>query len=248
MVHEQTRTALVTGGSSGIGRCIAQTLARDGCDVCIVYVGAPEDGQQVVKEIEDHGRGGLAIVANVADSSAVNTAIERCTADLGAPAILVNCAGIFRDQVSWKMSDEQWHAVIETNLTGAFHCARAVIPGMRQTGWGAIVSISSINGLRGKFGQSNYSASKAGLIGLTKALAREVASFGITVNAIAPGMIETPILKAMPIDALEESVKEILVGRIGQPEDIAEAVAFLCSEKARFITGEVIRVDGGQYI
>ncbi|MBL1218375.1 MAG: SDR family oxidoreductase [Planctomycetes bacterium] len=247
-MNDQTRTALVTGGSSGIGRCIAQTLARDGYDVCIVYVGAPADGEVVVKEVTAQGRKGLALVADVSDSEAVNAAVAQCESELGTPSILVNSAGIFRDQVSWKMTDEQWHAVIETNLTGAFNCARAVIPAMRESGRGSIVSISSINGLRGKFGQSNYAASKAGLIGLTKSLAREVAKFGITVNAVAPGMIKTPILDAMPADALEESIKEILVGRIGQPEDIAETVAFLCSEKARFITGEVIRVDGGQYI
>jgi NAD(P)-dependent dehydrogenase (short-subunit alcohol dehydrogenase family) len=146
------------------------------------------------------------------------------------------------------MTDQQWREVIDVDLTGMFHFARAVVPTLRAGGWGAMVNISSINGLRGKFGQTNYSAAKAGVIGLTKALAKELARFEVTVNAVAPGMIDTPILEAMSAEAKEQARSEILLGRMGRVEDVAETVAFLCSDRARFITGEVIRVDGGQYI
>jgi NAD(P)-dependent dehydrogenase (short-subunit alcohol dehydrogenase family) len=146
------------------------------------------------------------------------------------------------------MTDEQWRRVIDVDLTGVFNCSRAAVPTMRSNGGGSIVNISSINGLRGKFGQTNYAAAKAGGIGLTKSLAKELARYDVTVNAVAPGLIETPILDAMPAEARRSAAEEILLGRLGRVEDVAETVAFLCSDRARFITGEVIRVDGGQYI
>ncbi len=242
------RRALVTGGSSGIGRCIAETLARDGADVGILYQGDATEGQPVVRRIESMGRRAWSQVGDVRDSEQVHAAIEGFVGAMGGMEILVNCAGIFRDQVIWKMTDEEWSDVIGVDLTGVFHCCRAAVPVIRKSGGGAIVNISSINGLRGKFGQTNYSAAKAGVIGLTKALAREVARFNMTVNAVAPGLIETQALTAMSPEARQQSLGEILLGRPGQVEDVAELVTFLCGDKARFITGEVIRVDGGQYI
>jgi len=242
------RRALVTGGSSGIGRCIAETLARDGCDVGIFYLGAPDDALPVLGRIESLGRRGWSCIGDVRDSAEVSNAVEAFAAKFGGVDVLVNNAGVFRDEVVWKMTDAQWREVIDVDLTGMFHFARAVIPRMRAGGWGAMVNISSINGLRGKFGQTNYSAAKAGVVGLTKALARETARFNVTVNAVAPGLIETPATAAMSDDARRESVGEILLGRAGRTEDVAELAAFLCSDRARFITGEVIRVDGGQYV
>lgn len=241
----------MTGGSSGIGRCIAETLACDGCDVGILFVGDAKAGQEVASGIESRSDGcrrAWSRVCDVSDAAAVARAIDEFKERFGGIEILVNNAGIFRDCVSWKMSDEQWQSVLDVNLTGTFNCARVVIPLMRESNWGAIVNITSINGLRGKFGQCNYAAAKAGLIGLTKTLAREVAKFNITVNAVAPGMIDTPATSALPPAAQQQAHNEILLGRIGRPQDVADAVSFLCSDKARFITGEVMRVDGGQYL
>jgi 3-oxoacyl-[acyl-carrier protein] reductase len=201
----------------------------------------------VLEGIESRGRRGWSQVADVRRCDQVHAAVERFIAAMGGLDILVNAAGIFRDQVIWKMTDAEWSDVIGVDLTGVFHCCRAAAPAMRSGG-GAIVNISSINGLRGKFGQTNYSAAKAGVIGLTKALAKELARFHVTVNAVAPGLIDTPAVAAMPAEAREESKREILLGRIGTVEDVAELVSFLCGDRARFITGEVIRVDGGQYI
>jgi 3-oxoacyl-[acyl-carrier protein] reductase len=238
----------VTGGSSGIGRCIAETLARDGCDVGILYLGDPEEGRPAVTGIESHGRRAWSRIGDVADSAQVADAVGAFVTHFGGIDILVNNAGIFRDRVIWKMTDDDWRRVIDIDLTGVFNCSRAVAPTMRADGSGAIVNISSINGMRGKFGQTNYSAAKAGVIGFTKALAKELARSGVTVNAVAPGLIETGILDAMPPEARKLAEKEILLGRLGRVEDVAELVTFLCSDRARFITGEVIRVDGGQYI
>jgi len=242
------RCALVTGGSSGIGRAVAETLARDGCDVGIMYLGSAEDAIPVINNIESFGRRAWSRIVDVTDHEETQDAVNEFLNDIGGIGILVNSAGIFRDSVIWKMTESDWRSVIDVDLTGVFNATQAVVSFMREHQYGSIINISSINGLRGKFGQTNYSAAKAGVIGFTKALAKELARSNITVNAIAPGMIDTPILEAMPKDALEKAVDEILLGRIGQPEDIAEAVAFLASDHARFITGETLRVDGGQYM
>lgn len=243
-----SKRAFVTGGSRGIGRCIAETLARDGCDVAIYYQGTAEEGRGVANEIEKHGRGCRAFIGDVRDVAQLTEAVETLAGEWGGIDVLVNNAGIVRDQVIWKMSDDDWRDVIDVDLSGVFHACRAVLPVMRKNEWGAIVNIASINGLRGKFGQTNYSAAKAGVIGLTKSLAKEAARFNITVNAIAPGFIETEIVKLMSPEARRQALEEILLGRPGCVEDVAETVAFLCSDRARFITGEVIKVDGGQYV
>lgn len=242
------RCALVTGGSSGIGRAVAETLARDGCDVGIMYLGNPEDAHPVINNIQSFGRRAWSCIVDVTDHEGTQGAANEFINDMGGIEILVNSAGIFRDSVIWKMAEADWRSVIDVDLTGVFNATQAVVPFMREHQYGSIINISSINGLRGKFGQTNYSAAKAGVIGFTKALAKELARSNITVNAIAPGMIDTPILNSMPNEALQRAVDEILVGRIGKPEDIAEAVAFLSSDRARFITGETLRVDGGQYM
>ena len=240
--------ALVTGGSRGIGRCIAETLARDGCDVGIFYAGERSEGEPVVKNIEALGHRSWLATGDVRDAGRVNEAVESLVSGWGGLDIVINNAGILRDGVIWKMTDENWNDVIDVDLTGMFHVCRAVVPVLRKEGGGSIVNIASINGIRGKFGQTNYAAAKAGVIGMTKSLAREVARFNVTVNAVAPGFIETDITASMSEDAKNESIKEILLGRPGSVADVAETVAFLCSDRARYITGEVIRVDGGQCI
>lgn len=242
------KNAIVTGGSVGIGAAIALTLARAGANVALNYRKHDTEAKQIVKAIEAMGRKALAIKADVASTMDAENMVKAVVERFGGIDILVCNAGINRDAVIWKMSEAQWDEVIATNLKGYFNYIRAVVPTFKEQRSGKIVNITSINGLRGKFGQSNYSASKGGIIALTKSVARELGRSKVNVNAIAPGMIETEMAKNIPEKFLQKAVDETVLGRLGKPEDVANLVVFLCSENARHITGEVIKIDGGQYI
>jgi 3-oxoacyl-[acyl-carrier protein] reductase len=244
----ENKNAIVTGGSLGIGAAIAVALAQEGANVAINYRKHDTEAKAVVKEIEALGRAGLAIKADVVKSDDANAMVTQVTREFGSLQILVCNAGITWDSVVWKMTDEQWDTVIATNLKGYFNYNRAVAPIFKDQRYGKIVNITSINALRGKFGQTNYSASKAGIIALTKTVARELGKFNVNVNAVAPGMVETDMAKKLPREWLQRAIDETVLGRIATPADVANVVVFLCSEKARHITGEVIKVDGGQYI
>jgi 3-oxoacyl-[acyl-carrier protein] reductase len=248
MMMLEGKRAIVTGGSMGIGASIAKELARQGANVAINYRKHDTEARQVVAEIESLGRKGLAIKADVANFADAQRMVDEVKEKFGGLDILVNNAGINRDSVVWKMTEQQWDEVLDTNLKGYFNYIHAAVGIFREQKSGKIVNVTSINGLRGKFGQTNYSASKAGIIGLTKALARELGKSNVNVNAVAPGLIETEMMKDAPETVKEAALAEIVLGRLGKPEEVAEVIAFLCSEAARHITGEVIRVDGGQYI
>jgi acetoacetyl-CoA reductase/3-oxoacyl-[acyl-carrier protein] reductase len=228
------RAALVTGGARGIGRGIAERLARLGAQVHVLdrEPGPPGDG------LVFHS-------VDITDGKAVSAAVAALPSP---PLLVVNNAGITRDKSLLKMTDEEWDAVIDVNLTGAFHVMRAVAPAMVAAGHGRIVNVVSINGLRGKFGQANYAASKAGLVGLTKTAARELGPKGVTVNAVAPGMVLTEMTLALAPEFRQKALDESVLKKLPEVDDIAAAVLFLLSDAARMITGEVIRVDAGQYI
>jgi 3-oxoacyl-[acyl-carrier protein] reductase len=226
--------AIVTGGCRGIGRAIADALGAAGADVHVFDVSPPESGFP-------HGFASV----DITDSTAVGNAVGALPA---WASLLVNNAGITRDRSLSKMSDAEWAAVIATNLTGAFNMIRAAAPRMAAGGFGRIVNITSINGLRGKFGQANYAAAKAGLIGLTKTAAREFGKKGVTVNAVAPGMVMTEMVRTLPADIIAKASDEAALRELAEPRDISDAVLFLLSDAARAITGEVLRVDAGQYI
>lgn len=242
------KNAIVTGGSMGIGRAIALDLARNGANVAINHRKHSAEAEAVCAEIAKMDRRALAIRADVASFKDAQTMVDAVVKEFGRVDILVNNAGINRDAVIWKMSEEQWDEAIATNLKGYFNYIRAVSPLFKDQGSGKIVNITSINGMRGKFGQANYTASKAGIIGLTKTVARELAKFNVNCNAVAPGLIETEMMKSAPEEVKQKALSEIVMGRLGTPEEVAWVVTFLCSEKARHVTGEVVKVDGGQYI
>jgi acetoacetyl-CoA reductase len=238
-----SHVAIVTGGTRGIGYAISKRLREDGMTVAAIYGGNAEAAQRCADEI-----GVATYQCDVSDASACEEVIGKIESDHGGVSVLVNNAGITRDGAFHKMTAEQWSQVISTNLDSVFYMTRPLIGGMRDRGYGRIVNISSINGQKGQFGQVNYSAAKAGLLGFTRALAQETARKGITVNAIAPGYIETEMVGAMKKEVLDAIVAGIPVGRLGQPEEIAAAVSFLASEHAGFITGATLSQNGGQYI
>jgi 3-oxoacyl-[acyl-carrier protein] reductase len=244
----EDKVAIVTGASRGIGRAIALDLAANGAHVAVNYRRSADEASEVVRQIEAMGRRGLAVQADVASFADAQRMVETVVKELGGLDILVNNAGINRDSVIWKMSEEQWDEVIAVDLKGTFNYIRAAAPIFKEQGSGKIVNITSINGLRGKFGQSNYTAAKGGVIALTKTVARELGRYNVNVNAVAPGLIETDMVRQAPEKVREMALAEIVLGRLGQPEEVAWVVTFLCSERARHITGEVITVDGGQYL
>jgi 3-oxoacyl-[acyl-carrier protein] reductase len=248
MIDLEGKTAIVTGGSLGIGTAIATKLASLGANVAINYRKHDTEARAVVEACEQLGVKGLAVKADVSSFGDAQKMVAQVCETLGGLQILVCNAGINWDGVSWKMTEEQWDKVIEVNLKGYFNYCRAAIPVFREQAYGKIVNVTSINGIRGKFGQSNYAASKGGIIGFTKTLARELGGKNINVNAVAPGLIETEMVAQMPEEAKNKSLQEIVMGRLGQPEEVANVVAFFCSDASRHVTGQVLNVDGGQLI
>lgn len=242
------KIALVTGGSRGIGRQIAITLASYGATVIVNYNGSKDAADAVAAQIKEQGGNAKAVQCSVADADLCKEMIDSLLAEYGRIDILVNNAGITKDNLLLKMSEEDFNSVIGTNLNGTFHTCKYLYRTFMKQRSGRIINLSSVSGIHGNPGQTNYSASKAGVIGFTKALAKELASRNITVNAVAPGYIDTDMTQAMSEDAKEAITQQIPLKRVGTPEDIAEAVAFLASDKASYITGQVLSVDGGMTI
>ena len=243
MMNLKDKVALVTGSGRGIGKAIAVKLAESGAAVVINDVN--DSSEDTAREIRSAGNAALFIKANVSDSADVDRMLAQTVAEYGRIDILVNNAGITRDQLALRMSDEEWDAVMNVNLRSVFLCTRSALKYMMKQRWGRIINISSISGIVGNIGQVNYCAAKAGIIGLTRTVSKEMASRHITVNAVAPGFIETDMTRKIPEKIKEEVSKRIPAGYIGSPQDVAEAVAFLASNEARYITGQVLCVDGG---
>ena len=245
MMNFEGKTALVTGGSRGLGRAVCLELAKGGASVVLCYAGNEAAAQETVREIEALGAKALAICCDVSDAAQVDALVKAAVETFGRIDILVNNAGITRDNLLMRMSEADFDAVISTNLKGTFLCMKAVSRLMLKQRYGRIVNLSSVVGLRGNAGQVNYAASKAGIIGMTKSLAKELASRGVTVNAVAPGFIETDMTAALTDAARAAAQGSIPMNRLGAPEDVAKAAAFLASDDAAYITGQVLAVDGG---
>ncbi len=241
------RTALVTGASRGIGRAIALALAHAGARIVVASI-EPEKNEEVAAEIRSRGGEACTLDLDVASPDSVKDGFARTAQEFGRTDILVNNAGIARDALAVRMKKEDWDQVLAVNLTGAFLCVQQVLPDMMRQRWGRIINIASVVGLSGNPGQANYVASKAGIIGLTKSLAQELGSRNITVNAVAPGFIETDMTARLPEEVKQRMLGVIALRRVGQPEDVAAAVRFLASEEAGYITGHVLSVNGGMYM
>ena len=241
------KVALVTGAAQGIGRAIALKLAANGADVVIVDMNL-DKAQETAREAERLGRRALALRANIANLQEAEAMADEAVAKLGAVHVMVNNAGITRDALILRMKEEDWDAVINVNLKGVFNCTKAVVKHMSKQRYGRIVNIASIVGEMGNAGQANYAASKAGVIALTKTVAREFATRNITCNAVAPGFIDTAMTQALSEKVKEELAKQIPMGRLGTPEDVAEGVLFLVSETTGYITGQVLNINGGMYM
>ena len=245
MMNFEGKTALVTGGSRGLGRAVCLELAKGGASVVLCYAGNEAAAQETVREIEALGAKALTICCDVSDAAQVDALVKAAVETFGRIDILVNNAGITRDNLLMRMSEADFDAVISTNLKGTFLCMKAVSRLMLKQRYGRIVNLSSVVGLRGNAGQVNYAASKAGVVGMTKSLAKELASRGVTVNAVAPGFIETDMTAALTDAARAAAQGSIPMNRLGAPEDVAKAAAFLASDGAAYITGQVLAVDGG---
>lgn len=244
----QGKCALVTGGSRGIGRAVCLELARQGARVAVNYAGNAAAAEETVQVCAALGAEAFAIQADVADAAATEAMVKEVLSRFGRLDILVNNAGVTRDGLMPMMKEADWDAVLDTNLKGAFHCMKAVYRPMMKQKYGRIVNLSSIVGLRGNAGQANYAASKAGLIGLTKSMAKELAARNVTVNAVAPGFIDTDMTAALPEKAREAMLTTIPMGRLGQAEDVAKAVAFFAGDDSAYVTGQVLCVDGGMAV
>ena len=245
MSESPQRIALVTGSSRGLGRAIALELGRRGITVAVHYGRSQGPAEDVAAQIAAAGGTSAVFGGDVSDPGACAQLVKDVSSELGGLDVLVNNAGITRDTLALRMKADDWDAVVDTNLSGAFHLAKAALRGMLRNQWGRIVNISSVVGLMGNVGQANYVASKAGLIGLTKALAREYAGKGVTVNAVAPGFIASDMTAGLSDELKESYLAQIPVGRFGEPEEVAAAVAFLTSEEAAYINGQTLTVDGG---
>lgn len=243
----QEKIALVTGASRGIGKAIAEALGKQG--VTVIGTATTDSGAEGISaNLSALSATGMGIAMNVADPESVKNAFEKMASEYGSPVIVVNNAGITRDNLMLRMKAEEWDDVINTNLNSLFHVTKASLKGMTKARWGRIINIGSVVGSLGNLGQANYAAAKAGLVGYSKSLAREVASRNITVNVIAPGFIETDMTKALPDEHKESLLTQVPAGRLGTPEEIAASVAFLASDAAAYITGSTIHVNGGMYM
>lgn len=238
------RAALVTGGGSGIGAAVAVALAREGCDVTIVDL----DPGGPIAAVESLGRRAHGVKGDVRDHASAAAVVRQARERFGRLDLLVCSAGVTADAPVWKMTEAQWDDVLAVNLKGAWNYNHAVAGSFREQRSGRIVNIASINGLRGKFGQANYAASKAGMIGMSKSLARELGKYDVNVNVVAPGLVTTPMTRDLPAEVIDAAMRESVLGRPCTPEACADVIVFLCSEPARHITGAVVKVDGGQYL